>query len=160
MNKTFLIIIALLTLGLSTPSFAQKAPSFKLLNQHGIQKSLDDYKGKVVLLDFWASWCIPCRLSFPWMNDMQNTYKNQGFEIVAINVDKEKSEFERFIKQYPAAFTVLLDPKGDTPRNYKVMGMPTSFLISRKGELVSRHIGFKRSKKAEYEAQILNEIKQ
>jgi len=154
------LFIGFWLLAFNTSVFANSAPDFQLMNRQGEVKSLSDYKGKVVLLDFWASWCIPCRHSFPWMNAMQNKYQAKGFEVVTINLDKERTELDRFLAKYPASFTVLLDEKGVTPKQYKVMGMPTSFLINTEGEIVAHHIGFQQSKTALYEAQIQQELTQ
>jgi len=68
--------------------------------------NLSDYQGKVVILDFWASWCVPCRRSFPWMNEMQNKYGDDGLVIVAVNLDSEVSDAEAFLERYPADFSI------------------------------------------------------
>ncbi|MBL7003114.1 MAG: TlpA family protein disulfide reductase [Gammaproteobacteria bacterium] len=156
-NKYLAVCFGILFLT-STQGFAKPAPNFSLVNAAGTQVSLNDYKGKVVLIDFWASWCIPCRLSFPWMNDMQQKYQRQGLEVVSINLDKEPAERQRFLKKYNAKFTVLIDAEGKTPEQYKVLGMPTSYLLNRSGEIVTKHIGFKQSKTTQYEAEILAEL--
>ena len=85
-------------------------------------------KGKVVLVDFWASWCGPCRQSFPWMNRMQQRYGAAGLQIVAVNVDQDRAEAEAFLRKLPAAFTVAFDGGGDTPKRWGVRAMPTSVL--------------------------------
>ena len=102
-----------------------------------------DLKGKVVYLDFWASWCGPCRQSFPWMNELQRELGARGLVVVAVNVDHERSDANRFLASYPADFRVLFDPEGKLAERYKVGGMPTSFLIGRDGKIVAAHAGFK-----------------
>ncbi len=119
---------------------------------------LSQFKGKVVYLDFWASWCEPCKHSFPWMNEMQKKYRADGLEVVAINLDKKRELANKFLKEMPASFNVAFDPEGKTAESYNVMGMPSSYLINRKGEIVSRHIGFKQDKAAELEAQIVKAL--
>ncbi|MEK6249693.1 MAG: TlpA family protein disulfide reductase, partial [Planctomycetales bacterium] len=71
--------------------------------------NLSEYRGKVVVLDFWASWCVPCRRSFPWMNEMQQKYGDDGLVIVAVNLDNQSSDAQKFLQQYPAEFTISYD---------------------------------------------------
>lgn len=130
--------------------FAQKAPSV----------SLEAFKGKVVYLDFWASWCGPCRQSFPWMNKMQDKYGDKGLEIVAINLDEEKALAMAFLSENKATFNVLFDPAGVTPELYGVMGMPSSYLIDRNGKLLSSSIGFNLKGQATYEAKLVEGLAQ
>lgn len=129
------------------------APKLSLPTKDG-KISLSELRGKVVLLDFWASWCGPCRQSFPWMNEMQGKYENQGFEVVAVNVDQKPEAAAEFLSQIPAAFTVAYDPEGKTPEAYEVMGMPSAYLIDRNGHIHSQHIGFHNDNKETYEAAI------
>jgi thiol-disulfide isomerase/thioredoxin len=107
---------------------------------------LSPYKGKVVYLDFWASWSAPCRASFPWMNQLQKDLQTQGLQIVTVNVDVSHAEAQRFIKRYPADFEVIYDPQGKLAEAHHVMGMPSSFLYGRDGKLISSHIGFSNKK--------------
>jgi thiol-disulfide isomerase/thioredoxin len=100
-------------------------------------------RGKVVYLDFWASWCKPCRESFPWMNSLQSAYAKQGVVVVAVNVDQERALADAFLKQYPAQFQVYYDPSGKLAESYRVVGMPSSFLIDRSGTVRYRHVGFR-----------------
>ena len=132
---------------------AEKAPGFTLAGDNG-KISLQKYRGKVVYLDFWASWCVPCRKSFPWMNEMQAKYKSKGLVVLGINLDESKSDAKNFLKQIPGNFTMAYDPNGVTPGKYKVEVMPTSYLIDRRGNLVHTHRGFKKSKADKMEAEI------
>jgi len=100
-------------------------------------------RGKVVYLDFWASWCKPCRESFPWMNGVQATYAKQGVVVLAVNVDRARALADAFLEQYPAQFQVYYDPAGKLAENFHVMGMPSSFLIDRSGTVRYRHVGFR-----------------
>lgn len=143
MRKLILAICTLLlAAGLSTASATNSA-----LN-------LAKYQGKVVYLDFWASWCKPCRNSFPWMNAMQRKYGNRGLQIIGINVDEHRSDAERFLDQKPADFKVVFDPQGKLAEKYNLIGMPSSFLINRQGHIVWRHKGFHNDARLQYEAKI------
>lgn len=139
---------------------AQLAPLLnqKLLNLgHSKQgkTSLSDFNGKVVLLDFWASWCGPCRASFPWMNKIMKRYQDKGLEVVAINLDQEAILATEFLKQVPANFTVLQDDTALMPEAYGLIGMPSSYLIDKQGRLRAVHIGFHNNKVNEYESTII-----
>ncbi|HEX2668196.1 MAG TPA: TlpA disulfide reductase family protein [Gammaproteobacteria bacterium] len=114
---------------------------------------LAPYKGKVVYLDFWASWCKPCRQSFPWMNAMQKKYAGE-LVIVAVNLDEEQADAARFLKETPADFTVVYDPEGKSAEQYGIIGMPSSFVIGRDGQVLKKHQGFFEDSPAKYEAEL------
>jgi cytochrome c biogenesis protein CcmG, thiol:disulfide interchange protein DsbE len=116
--------------------------------------NLDDYHGQVVLLDFWASWCVPCRRSFPWMNQMQQKYGEQGLVIIGVNMDANAEDAEAFLQEYPAQFTIISDPDGELARRFEVEAMPSSYVIGRDGAVVATHMGFQVKKSDEYEEQI------
>ena len=118
-----------------------------------------DYRGKVVVLDFWASWCVPCRRSFPWMNEMQQKYGDDGLVIVAVNLDNDASDAAEFLKAYPAEFTIAYDPTRELARDYAVEAMPSSFVIGRDGTIIESHLGFKVAKTEEYEAAIVSALR-
>jgi len=110
--------------------------------------------GNVIYLDFWASWCTPCRRSFPWMNDMQKKYGNKNFKVISINVDSERELAEKFLANTPAKFSVLYDPEGALASEMKLKGMPSSFIINADGVVVSAHVGFTDKKESLYEQKI------
>ena len=115
---------------------------------------LASHKGKVVYLDFWASWCKPCRESFPWMNGLLNKYPADKFIILTVNLDTEARTMHYFLDQVPVRFDIYHDPSGAIAEKFKLEGMPTSYLIDANGKVVSRHIGFYLRKRAEYEREI------
>jgi len=119
-----------------------------------LDKQLKNELGKVVYVDFWASWCIPCRKSFPWMNNLKAQYQTQGLTIISINLDHNRALAEAFLTKNPANFPVIYDPKGLIAGKYKLKGMPSSFIINRQGEIVSAHVGFNQKKKLAYEQEI------
>ncbi|MFZ6647150.1 TlpA family protein disulfide reductase [Undibacterium sp. TJN25] len=129
------------------------APAFELNGADGTVK-LAKYQGKLVYLDFWASWCGPCRQSFPWMNEMQSKYGAQGLQIIGVNLDAKNDDARNFLSSTPAHFTIAFDPSGVTPRNYGVKGMPSSLLIGPDGKVLFEHSGFKEADRAELESKI------
>jgi thiol-disulfide isomerase/thioredoxin len=134
------------------------APDFELSGTGGKVK-LSALRGNVVYVDFWASWCGPCRQSFPWMNEMQARYGGQGLRIVGINVDTHEKDARDFLTETPATFTVAFDSTGATPRSYRIKGMPTSLLIDADGKVVFEHSGFRVADKAELEQRIQAALK-
>lgn len=126
------------------------------LNLPGLKDavSLAALKGKVVYVDFWASWCGPCKQSFPVMNELQSKYRAQGFEIVAVNLDAKRADADKFLAEVPAQFTVAFDAKGDSAKRFEVKGMPSSYLIGRDGKVVAAHKGFKQEDRKELDARI------
>ena len=104
---------------------------------------LQSLTGKVVLVDFWASWCAPCLQSFPWMNDLQQA-SDEGLVIVAVNLDQDRALADAFLKKVPAEFRVEYDAEGGSPAKFGVEAMPTSFLIGRDGQVHARQRGLSR----------------
>lgn len=131
-----------LTLNATALEIGQPAPPLTLPDVAGTPQDLAALQGKVVYVDFWASWCGPCRHSFPWMNAMQEKYGPQGLAILGINLDEEPADAAGFLAKMPAKFQVLYDRSGATPTAYGVKGMPTSVLIGRDGTVLFQHIGF------------------
>jgi thiol-disulfide isomerase/thioredoxin len=109
---------------------------------------------EVVWVDFWASWCSPCRRSFPWMNAMHRKYADQGLRIVAVNVDKERALADEFLAGTPAEFAVHYDPPGALAARFGVQAMPSSFVLDRDGNVIASHFGFKLANREEYEQTI------
>ncbi|MCF6282699.1 MAG: TlpA family protein disulfide reductase [Candidatus Polarisedimenticolaceae bacterium] len=138
-KATILLLLMLLPLGAVADN---RAPDFTLPTQNGETITLSDLKGRVIYLDFWASWCAPCRQSFPWLNRLHQKSDPKQFKIIAINVDNDERLAKQFLTKLPADFTIAFDPKGDVAEAYQLPAMPTSFLIDQSGHVVSRHIGF------------------
>jgi cytochrome c biogenesis protein CcmG, thiol:disulfide interchange protein DsbE len=114
---------------------------------------LAPYKGKLVYLDFWASWCGPCVQSFPWLNQMQEKY-GKDLVVVGVNVDADPKAVQAFLKAHPAHFDIVRDPDGKLPELYKIEGMPSSVLIAPDGHVLHQHSGFRARDTAKYEAAI------
>lgn len=111
-------------------------------------------KGKVVYIDFWASWCGPCRQSFPWMKAMHDRFGKDGLEIIAINVDQEQPKADAFVAEFNPAFRVLFDGTGVLASQFKVQTMPSSYLLDRQGKPRFRHLGYHDAKRPQYEQEI------
>lgn len=124
-------------------------------NPQTYEDVIKEYKGKVVYLDFWASWCAPCRKSFPWMNEMQTKYDNNKFTVVSINLDSNKELAKAFLLKTPANFPIVYDPEGNIASELKLKGMPSSFLINADGKIISAHMGFTAEKKIRYEQEVI-----
>jgi peroxiredoxin len=117
------------------------APDFTLPDLDGQQVSLQQYRGKVVFLNFWATWCIPCREEMPAMEQLHQTFQQQGLAILAVNLKESPDKVKAFFDQYQLSYTALLDESGSVFRDYQVMGLPTTYLISREGTLLARGVG-------------------
>jgi cytochrome c biogenesis protein CcmG, thiol:disulfide interchange protein DsbE len=160
----FVLAVASLSAALAAapPAFADArsgaaAPAFTLPTSSG-SVSLDSLRGKVVLVDFWASWCVPCKSSFPWMSAMHERYRSKGLAIVAINVDKSRKSAKQFLDKHPAPFVVAYDPSGKTAKAYHVWGMPTSYLIGPDRSILFSRSGFDPKHAREVEAMIAEAV--
>jgi thiol-disulfide isomerase/thioredoxin len=116
---------------------------------------LGEVTGRVVLVDFWASWCAPCRRSFPWMNELQERYGDQGLQIIGVNVDKERQLAAEFLAETPAEFDLRYDPAGALAEQFEVQAMPSSFVLDAEGNVIAKHFGFRFADAEEYEATIV-----
>lgn len=121
---------------------------------------LSDYRGKVVVVDFWASWCVPCRRSFPWLNSMNDKYSDQGLVVVGVNLDQEPGAAAEFLRDFPARFQIQYDTDAILAQQFGVQAMPSSFVIGRDGEIKAHHLGFKVKRQDEYEAAIVSALRQ
>ena len=141
-------LLALIVL-VAKPAFAvgegDVAPDFSLpvLGEESMW-SLSDNQGKVRYLDFWASWCPPCRVSIPEIIALQEELGGSRFEVVGINVDERLDDAMRFLSRFPVNYKNLSDPKGKTAETYALLGMPTSFVVDPEGRVTLVHVGFKR----------------
>ena len=144
--REFLVALLMAVLA-AAPAFAvrtgEPAPAFTLAGADGEAVDLVRLRGRVVYVDFWASWCTPCRRSFPWMNELNARYRGAGLTIVAVNVDKRRGDALAFLRDVPARFTVVFDAEGKTPAAFDVKGMPSSYLIDREGRIVAIEEGFR-----------------
>jgi len=153
--STQLLLMCLLIITLVTPVMANEpAPDLSLKKLDNSSFKISDFKGDVLYVDFWATWCPPCRKSFPWMESMNEKYKSLGFKVIAVSLDTKRDVIDQFLKSMSAHFTIAHDPSGDSASAFKVKGMPSSYLIDRKGNIYKTHVGFNDNDKASLEAAI------
>jgi cytochrome c biogenesis protein CcmG, thiol:disulfide interchange protein DsbE len=127
----------------AAPPAPARWPALELLGASGAPLLPAVGDGRVTHVDFWASWCTPCRLSFPWMNQVHERWAAGGLRIVAINVDRRRADALRFLAQVPARFEIAFDPAGDVARRLDIQAMPSSLLVGRDGAILSTHRGFR-----------------
>ncbi len=118
------------------------APAVEWRGADGAVVRLANAKGKVVLVDFWASWCPPCKESFPALDVIQRDYRARGVDVIAVNVDERRKDADAFLAAHPHQLLVVFDPRGESPKAFKVRGMPSSFVIDRRGEIRYTHQGY------------------
>lgn len=120
--------------GIIKPKAAKPAPLFILNDLDGKEIYINDYIGKVVFLNFWATWCVPCVIEMPAIEQLYNTFKDKGFVVLAVSIDQGGINLVKsFVKKHNLTFPILLDPNLEVMKAYNVAGIPASFLISQKG---------------------------
>jgi peroxiredoxin len=119
------------------------APEFRLEDMNGKSLSLHDYRGKVVLLNFWATWCPSCKLEMPSMETLHKALGNKGLVVLTVNVRESAEEVKAFFQEHQLSFSAILDPEGHAFERFNVWSLPTTFIINRKGELLGKVIGYR-----------------
>jgi thiol-disulfide isomerase/thioredoxin len=159
MNYPTLFLLSLAALMLASiqtllASEAGKAAPVCALSAVGDSKpyNLQQFQGKVLYVDFWASWCGPCAKSFPFLNNLNREFKGRGLQIIGINLDEKPDEAKSFLSKYPANFTVAADVGGECAKNFGVEAMPSSYLIDRNGVIRHIHLGFRTGEAEEIKA--------
>ncbi|MBT1446003.1 TlpA family protein disulfide reductase [Shewanella sp. JM162201] len=147
-------------MGFATHAVAAPSLEHQVVDAEGKVLNLSDYRGKVVYVDFWASWCGPCRKSFPWMNEMHSRYKDKGLVVLAINLDTDKDDATAFLNDLKPQFVIGYDSEGEVARRFDLQGMPSSFVFDKTGKLVKSHVGFFTERASEYEAELVTLLEQ
>ena len=155
MRQTFKVMLLLilasgiLVTGCSTsveaPEIGKAAPSFQLTDINGQSVSLSDFQGKPVLLNFWATWCGPCRMEMPYIQEVYDEWSEQGLVLLAVNIREGLTTVEEFMRDYNLSFPVLLDMEGNVAEKYSVGGIPTTYFIDSDGIIRDMQIGAFRS---------------
>jgi len=113
-------------------------------------------RGNIVYLDFWATWCLPCKKSMPFLNELHNTLSSRGFTVIAVNVDEDPEDAKKYLAKHPVDYPVIFDPEGKCPEKYQVMAMPSSYLIDQNGTIRDIHLGFRLSDREDIRTGITN----
>ncbi|HTQ37304.1 MAG TPA: TlpA disulfide reductase family protein [Steroidobacteraceae bacterium] len=130
------------------------APQFQLQSIAGAPVSLGQFKGQVVMINFWASWCGPCRKEMPILDKLYAKYKPMGFTMIGVNVEPDSKDALQWLKATPVTFPILFDTKSEVSKAYQVTGMPSTVIVDRKGNLRWLHSGYKPGDENEYLDQI------
>jgi peroxiredoxin len=142
LSGALLILFFALALGCTKKGDVERGrKDFALKDLNGKTVRLTDYQGKVVLLEFWATWCGPCKQSMPELGRLYEKYKDRGFEIIAISMDESESAVRQFVEEYRLSFTVVIDD-ADVNSAYGVFSIPTTFILDKSGQIVKKHLGF------------------
>ncbi len=129
-------------LGIIKPKVRLEAPAFSLQTLDGKRLELKEFRGRLILLNFWATFCTPCRTEMPSMERLWQKFKNRGLVIIAISVDRGgKKRVEKFVEEVGVTFPVVLDPEGKVRRKYEIFALPTSYIIGRDGKFLGKIVG-------------------
>ena len=156
----YAIFVSAVSLGASLSGATESAPDFTLKSTQGDNVRLSEHRGEVLLVNFWASWCGPCRQEMPLLDALQQRYGKLGFNVVGVNVDKDSALANKLLKDIPVTFPVLLDNTGTVSASYNVSAMPTTVLIDRDGNVRYLHKGYKPGYEQDYEQQIKELIRE
>jgi peroxiredoxin len=153
------LLCMLLPFAEAAENTAQKAPPFQLPDAKGAVLALEDFSGKVLLLNFWATWCVSCREELTELDRLYRKYRDAGFVVIAISVDTSAERVASFLKKRPVGFPVLIDSQGDVADAYRFSGLPAVFLIGRDGVIVRRYRGSGKKLISQYERDIEDLLK-
>jgi thiol-disulfide isomerase/thioredoxin len=158
MLRAFSVLVMttlLASLAWAAQTLSGPAPGFTLESSDGEQVSLGSLEGKVVMVNFWATWCVPCRQEMPHLQALYERYNSLGFELLAVNVEKNNAEGARkWLEETPVTFPVLFDTNNEVTKLYKVQTMPSTVLVARDGTMRFIHHGYKPGYESEYQTQV------
>jgi peroxiredoxin len=135
-------------------SLSGPAPSFSLESRDGETVTLAELKGNVVMINFWATWCGPCRQEMPHLEALHQRYSSLGFTLLGVNVEDNRTGADKYLAETPVSFPILFDPQSSVSELYDVVAMPSTVLVARDGTMRFIHHGYKPGYEAEYQTQI------
>lgn len=144
----------LVSASLAASDVSGPAPDFSLSSRGGDAVALSDFEGQVVMVNFWATWCGPCRQEMPHLEALYQRYGDLGFTLLGVNVEEDSSGADEFLSQTPVTFPILFDPQSEVSRMYDVIAMPSTVLVDREGNMRFIHHGYKPGYENEYQSQI------
>lgn len=154
MDMTRYLLILLVSLWVLAPANAAsvqgKAPNFTLKSNTGKNIKLSELRGQVILLNFWASWCGPCRQEMPLLEKLQRRYSALGFTVLGVNVEEDPRKAKTLLKDISVSFPILFDTRNKVSKQYKVSAMPSTVMIDRDGNMRYLHKGYKPGDEAQY----------
>jgi len=139
---------------------AGPAPDFTLKNEAGSNLRLSEFRGEVVMINFWASWCAPCLQEMPLLDELYTQYQPMGFTILGVNVEEDSTKARQLLKNIPVNFPVLFDNSSDVSKLYNVVAMPSTVLVDRDGNIRYLHQGYKPGYEESYQQQVRELIKE
>jgi thiol-disulfide isomerase/thioredoxin len=153
-------ILLLLTSLAHAESINGPAPDFTLKSRSGENVKLSEHRGEVVMINFWASWCAPCRQEMPLLETLYKKYSDLGFVLLAVNVEEDSSKAENLLRDIPVTFPVLFDNTNKVSKLYKVVAMPSTVVIDRDGNMRYLHRGYLPGYEEEYKKQVSELIRE
>ena len=136
------------------------APDFVLKSASGENLRLSEYRGEVVMINFWASWCGPCRQEMPILDELYNQYQPLGFTLLGVNVEENSDDAKNMLKEIPVSFPILFDTKSSVSKLYDVIAMPSTVLVDRSGNVRYLHHGYKPGYEDAYQQQVRSLIRE
>lgn len=155
-----LVLLSLVFSPIASAAAGEPAPDFTLKSNKDTNIRLKELKGNVVLINFWASWCGPCRQEMPLLEEIYKKYQKYGFELLAINVDEDSTAANDFLKTVDVSFPVLYDQKSTVSQLMGVDAMPTTFMVDREGNVRFAHKGYQPGYEKEYQKQVKKLIRE
>lgn len=156
LNRLLMLLLAgmLLTVTVAAEPIQGPAPDFTLKSRGGENLKLSEFRGQVVMINFWASWCGPCRQEMPLLDQLYQHYRPLGFTILGINVEEDVSQAAKLLREIPVTFPILFDGSNTVAEQYHLDAMPTTVLVDRDGKMRFLHLGYLPGYEREYETQI------
>jgi peroxiredoxin len=143
MLRVLMLVWMMFSSSLFAADVSGEAPDFTLKSRSGENIKLSDLRGQVVMINFWASWCGPCRQEMPHLEKLSEEYKDYGFALLGVNLDEKQPQAEKLLAQIPVSFPILFDPTSSVSKLYNVDAMPTTILLDRDGNLRHLHRAYR-----------------